>query len=296
MSRMKITSYQLKKFYIKSCFQELNVLKPGNVNILSSISGMSPKRFIRAAIISSEYLSNVKLTLGECIYQSAAECHKQLGSNYNLGIILLCAPIFKAALNEFNSLKDLRRNVSTVLFSIDKNDSDLIIKSIKKLKPGGIKNYSGEGNIFNDNLEKPIMELMQIGSERDRIAKSYTNNYCEIFTKGLPFFQMQKKISSQRMAVEKLYLIFLSSDLDSHILRKFGTLKAKDILFKSKTIDKIINKKTKTFFYKKLAIFDNYLKSRNINPGTCADLTVTTLLIDKIIGIMSLSNFNYKLN
>ena len=126
---MKITSYQLKKFYIKSCLQELNVLKPGNVNILSSISGMSPKKFIRASVISSEYLSNVKLSLGECIYHSTTECLKQLGSNYNLGIILLCAPIFKAALNDFNSLKDFRRNVSKVLFSIDKNDSDLIIKN-----------------------------------------------------------------------------------------------------------------------------------------------------------------------
>ena len=37
---------------------------------------------------------------------------------------------------------------------------------------------------------------------------------------------------------------------------------------------------------KKMAIsmrkFDYYLKFFNLNPGTCADLTVTTLLISKI--------------
>ena len=31
-----------------------------------------------------------------------------------------------------------------------------------------------------------------------------------------------------------------------------------------------------------LLYFDKYLKSFHYNPGTCADLTVTTLLISKI--------------
>ena len=56
MPVIKVTSHQLKKNYIDSCSQELNALKPGNVNILSSIPGMNRKGFIRASIISSKFL------------------------------------------------------------------------------------------------------------------------------------------------------------------------------------------------------------------------------------------------
>ena len=49
--------------------------------------------------------------------------------------------------------------------------------------------------------------------------------------------------------------------------------KARDLLKK-------INLQTKA--RAQLLHFDKYLKSFHYNPGTCADLTVTTLLISKI--------------
>ena len=71
------------------------VLKPGNHSIHSGIIGMNYKRFEFAAKVSGEIFINKKLDLGEKIYQSASKCFNQLGENYNLGIILLCAPIFE---------------------------------------------------------------------------------------------------------------------------------------------------------------------------------------------------------
>jgi len=71
------------------------VLKPGNHSIHSGIIGMNNKRFEFAAKVSGEIFINKKLDLGEKIYQSALKCFSQLGENYNLGIILLCAPIFE---------------------------------------------------------------------------------------------------------------------------------------------------------------------------------------------------------
>ena len=38
----------------------------------------------------------------------------------------------------------------------------------------------------------------------------------------------------------------------------------------------------KPYMKNRLLNFDKYLKSFHYNPGTCADLTVTTLLISKI--------------
>ena len=54
---------------------------------------------------------------------------------------------------------------------------------------------------------------------------------------------------------------------------------------KSISLKKKLNyKRGSHFLY--LRDFDRYLKKFNFNPGTSADLTVTTLLIDKIIDIV----------
>ena len=81
----------------------------------------------------------------------------------------------------------------------------------------------------------------------------------------------------------------MSIEQDSHILRKYN--KERAMLVKSKA-KKILNhlKKENKYAEEKLINFDKYLKFKNLNPGTCADLTVTTLLIDKITDIVSISN------
>ena len=57
---------------------------------------------------------------------------------------------------------------------------------------------------------------------------------------------------------------------------------AKSLLKKLDSEDSLKNKL--------LINFDKYLKHMHLNPGTCADLTVTTLLIDKILCIVQYPN------
>ena len=78
----------------------------------------------------------------------------------------------------------------------------------------------------------------------------------------------------------------MSYDFDSHILRKFGVNIARSVLFKSKFINNVINNNSQKYCNFYLKKFDRYLKLLKINPGTCADLTVTTLLMDKITDIV----------
>ena len=75
--------------------------------------------------------------------------------------------------------------------------------------------------------------------------------------------------------------------IDSHILRKYGKDRAYSISKKSSKILKAILQKENSKSNNLIKNFDNYLKNKKINPGTCADLTVTTLLIDKITDIVS---------
>lgn len=266
----------IQKLYYKSCQEELMVQKPGNHSIQSGIIGMNNKRFEFAAKVSGEIFINKKLDLGEKIYQSASKCFSQLGENYNLGIILLCAPIFEILPKKLSNFKE---ELNVVLRNIDEFQGDLILKAIKESKPAGLLKYEGPGDV---RKKKKLMfkKIMEIGSQRDRISKCYVNNYSEVLDGGLPFFEFLKKKTTSNNAIILLYLFYLSSSNDSHILRKYGHEKACMITKKAKHILKkiIFKKKINT----QLLYFDKYLKSFHYNPGTCADLTVTTLLISKI--------------
>ena len=82
-------NFSLRNLYHTSCYEELKVNKPGNLSINSPILGMSYKRFLNAAKISGEIILHKKYDINLAIYIAVKKCMTQLGSNYNLGIILL---------------------------------------------------------------------------------------------------------------------------------------------------------------------------------------------------------------
>ena len=263
----------LKRIYYQCCYEELRILKPGNHSINSKILGMDHKKFELGAKISSEILSNKNLSLGESIYKSATECYKILRSNYNLGIILLCAPIFK-----IKNMHNFRYELNQIINNISENQGKLILNSIKEVSPAGIKKYSGEGSVnINNNIS--FRKIMKIGAKWDRISGCYNNNYSEIFLKGLPYLETSRKKLSFSDSISLVFLNYLSNDYDSHLLRKYGIEKASKIKKKASVVKKMKNMTKMAISMKK---FDCYLKFFNLNPGTCADLTVTTLLISKI--------------
>ncbi len=280
-----MNSILAQKLYYQSCCEELKIFKPGNENIYTKFSRSKIEKFKNAAKISSKILIDKKFSFGECVFNATKKCCDILGSNYNLGIILMCAPILRVI--DKTSKSNLKERLNIVLQNIDKNDGDLILKAIEYAKPGGLRNYDGNANLLNFNDTLSFKEVMKIGSKRDRLSKCYINIYSEIFDDGLPLYRKLKHYTSQLFAGEKIFLYYLSKDTDSHLQRKFGVQNAKIIQNKAIMINKKIKFKRNQNF-KDLLNFDRYLKRKNYNPGTCADLTVTTLLIDKIIDIVSI--------
>ena len=275
-----------KKLYFESCCEELEILKPGNHSTHFKTSNFHVKKFRRAAKISSEILTTKNMSLGKSIFFSSKKCFDQLGSNYNLGIILLCAPIIKVLIN--GKFSNFRYELKKQLMNIEPDEGNLILEAIKYVQPGGINNYKGFGNVNNKEKISAFYNIMLTGSRWDRISKCYIDYYSEIFDFGLPKYIKIKNQKSRKYANEFIYLNYLSNDKDSHIQRKFGGNKAsmiqkKCIFFKRKFENNKINNE------KILLNFDRYLKKLHLNPGTCADLTVTTLLMDKIIDIVSIS-------
>ncbi len=279
-------SEQLKSIYLNSCSEELKINKPGNHSLNSKIIGMYSKKFLLVSNISAKILTKKDLSLGEMIFNSTKKCIDTINSNYNLGIILLCAPLMKAFLEK---PVNLRKETKKIIKNTSLFESSLIIDAIKYAKPGGIKKYNGISNVFDKKKnQKKIHEIMLISAQWDRISKCYIDDYSEIFDHGLPLFNNLKKKISRQKAIQLLYLSYASSSPDSHILRKFGNYKAISIMRKFRTLSLQIFRKPKKNYDNQIRHLDTYLKNLNYNPGTCADLTVTTLLIDKIKDIFNI--------
>ena len=273
-------SEQLKTIYLEACLEELKVNKPGNHSLNSKIIGMYSEKFLLVSKISAKFLVKKNLSLGEMIFYSTKKCIDSINSNYNLGIILLCAPLMKALSKRPGNL---RKELRKVIKDTGALESNLVIDAIKYANPGGLKKYKGVSNVLKKKQEeKKIHEIMLISSSWDRISKCYVDNYSEIFDFGLPFFSNLKKRISRDKAIQMLYLQYASKSPDSHLLRKFGPCKANAVMKMFRILSlKILRNPHKDFSHQ-ISLLDTYLKNSNYNPGTCADLTVTTLLIDKI--------------
>jgi len=82
-------------------------------------------------------------------------------------------------------------------------------------------------------------------------------------------------------ALTGVYLTFLKKFNDSHIVRNKGNKIARSIKKEAKKYYFFLKRnKNLTKIKKKLLVFDKKLKSKGINPGTIADLTVATFLFE----------------
>ena len=158
-----MSSLIIKNLYLQSCAEELKVNKPGNHSDESKILGMYSKKFLYASKLSAEFMVDKEKSIGEIIFSSTKKCIDCLNSNYNLGIILLCAPLIKAHLNK---PKKFRKELYKVLKNINNYDTKLILDAIKYAQPGGIKKYKGEGDVFMKNIHNlSLLKIMKISSK-----------------------------------------------------------------------------------------------------------------------------------
>ena len=88
-----------------ACLMEATARKPGNVHPAAAFDDLRYDDFVRAAHAISKPLSAIhKNGLGQSIFNSVQATRKATGTNVNLGIILLFAPL--AAVPETDRLED----------------------------------------------------------------------------------------------------------------------------------------------------------------------------------------------
>lgn len=276
-----LTRAAIRAAYEAACRQEIDALKPGNVHLFADGHRMSADQFLTSARVSSGPLTNPSLPLGKRIYEAVRVTREAVATNTNLGIILLCGPLAYAACMPGG---DLRANLRVVLHEITLQDTEAVFEAIMLASPGGLDSAPA-----HDVREKPkvtLLEAMQAAADRDMIAGQYITGFADIFDVGLPALDaaLARNESGMWPAV-RIYLKFLTTFPDSHVLRKHGADAAADLRREASTVQQMLDKTVDEAGRIELLLdFDRSLKARAINPGTSADLTVACLLVHTLSG------------
>lgn len=277
-----MTPQQIAQHYQAACLDELQALKPGNVHIFADGHRMVVQDFFKSAEASAPAIAQENLSVGGRIFNAVNATQAQVGMNTNLGIILLCAPLIQAVLMQ-RADKSLQVNLQTVLESLNVEDARLAAKAIVLANPAGLK--ESDQHDVHQEPQVTLLEMMGYAEHHDTIAWQYTHQFEAIFDGGLSFYQEAMQLwDNHAWATTWVYLNYLSTFPDSHIARKYGQSVAQTVLAEAIDVKlQILNTGHPKLEKKRLLDWDAALKTRNINPGTSADLTVATLLAIKLM-------------
>ena len=264
--------------YLQACEIELQTFKPGNVSVYSEGHDMTVEQFRLSAQVSVGPLTESRYSLGEKVYYAVKATREAVACNTNLGIILLCAPLLQAVSNCGPQLA-LRQAVADVLANTTVADANWVFRAIALASPGGL-GKSGEQDVAGP-ATVTLAEVMALAAEKDKIAFQYANAFKDLFDFTVLEYNRAFVLSGERgWAALTVFTEYLARYPDSHIERKYGKQYSEWIAAEMRSLSE--HMKTAHGFDRiesRLYGLDQAFKSKNINPGTSADITVATVLV-----------------
>lgn len=284
---MTTLTERTRRAFLSACALDVGVRKPGNVSLASPGHRMCAQQFLDSAEAAAGPLFEPGASVGERIEGAMHASLAAAGCNTNLGIVLLCAPIARLAEVDPHLPAEpshWRTGLHTVLATLDRADASAAFRAIAAAHPGGL------GQVPAEDVHAPptvtLLDAMRLAAARDRIALQYANGYADLFDTGLG--ALPGGMPLQAGAVQSLYLAFLASHPDSHIVRKHGAATAQAVTEAARPWLRRSARGEVVDEDPAFAAWDETLKSHGLNPGTSADLTVATLCLAGAIGTIDL--------
>lgn len=275
----------LRSAYLAACALELRALKPGNVHDFADGHGMTVADFVTSAHASAAPLCAPGRPAGERIRDAVVATRAAVECNTNLGIVLLAAPLIAAA--ETAQTPALRPALASVLRALSVDDAVAAYEAIRLAAPAGLGRSAAQDVAAPPSVD--LRQAMALAASRDRVAHQYASDYADIFELGLPRYTAAERSGERHeWAVTLVYIDFLAAFPDSHIMRKYGAATATEVRDRARGMIPLLDARSdREQAIAALLAFDCWLKERRLNPGTCADLTVATLLAHAAASILA---------
>ena len=277
-----VASEPVHAAFLAACRLDVETPKPGNVSVQSAGHGMRAVQFITSAEVAAAALLTRGAPVGLRVLDAVTRTRDAVGCNTNLGILLLIAPLAAALEDAARPLSadHWRAATERVLARLDIDDTRLAYRAIALANPGGL------GEAPDQSVHTPptvgLREAMTLAAGRDSIARQYAEGFRDIFDSGLAAFR-EMPADQPRNATLNVFLTFLGTWPDSHIVRKQGIAVAQSVTLAARerhaTWRHSLAQNRSDEMRQPLDAWDAELKAGAINPGTSADLTVATLFV-----------------
>ena len=260
-----------------ACLLEVSAPKPGNVSPEHHFHDTRYEDFLASAVAIGPALAAAgSRPLGATILAAVEATARWVTSNTNLGIILLLAPLARAAQLESDPLRD---GVRRVLSATTVADAAEVYAAIRRTRPGGLGAAAREDVAAAPTVT--LREAMALAAERDGVAREYATDFAVTFEIGAPELRAARGAGlTWSDAVVRTYLRILAAVPDTHIARKLGREAAEAVSRRAREVEEAGGVRTGGGL-RALAAFDAELRdpTNARNPGTTADLTCAALFV-----------------
>ncbi|HEY0776753.1 MAG TPA: triphosphoribosyl-dephospho-CoA synthase [Gemmatirosa sp.] len=261
-----------------ACLLEASAPKPGNVSPGRHFRDARYEDFLASAAAIGPALARAgERPLGATILAAVEATARWTRSNTNLGIVLLLAPLARAA--ALGGSGALRTEVAHVLAASTVDDARDAYAAIRLASPGGLGRAGAQD--VADAPSVSLVDAMRLAANRDGIAREYATDFSTTFERGAPSLVRARADGlAWDDAVVETYLTLLAAAPDTHVARRAGEPRAAEVTRDARAVLAAGGVRTAAG-RDAVAQFDRTLRDPHnlANPGTTADLTAAALFV-----------------
>ena len=267
---------------------EVAAPKVGNVTPADRFDDLTADDFLVAGRIVAQSLTRFEMPLGARIRNAVNRVRRRCGTNVNLGITLLLAPLAEAGY-----YGDLSQDVDARIAASTDDDCHQILLAIGESQAGGLSTQTmhdvhrvvadpsqdedrtfGDPNPPSREAAKSIRDVMALAADRDEIAAWWSRGYDPLFDVVVPILQRNRLAHADwERAIANAHIELLRRTPDTLIARKCGWSTAVEVQTLANQTDPNDSDSVKRL--------DAFLRSdgNRLNPGTTADKIAAGLFV-----------------
>jgi len=212
-----------------ACLYEAGAEKPGNVTPGARFAGTGYQDFVASAVaVGPAFAAAPETTVGETVLRAVTATRRLVSTNTNLGIVLLTAPLAKAAA-QVGDGEGLRPAVARVLRDLTVADAADAYEAIRRAVPGGL-GRAPEHDVAEAAPQVTLRAAMEAARKRDAVAREYATDFAITFTLGAPVLRRSwDRGLTLSGGIVCAFLEILAEVPDTLVARKLGTAAAEEV-------------------------------------------------------------------
>ena len=261
-----------------ACIWEVMARKVGNVHPRSSFLDTDCVSFLLSAAVITPSFGYRKdyMYIGDTILTCVRRTRAVVGTNTNLGILLLLTPLAYpgAPMNSVEFAKLVLHDEYC-----GEHDAKCVYEAIRLANPGGLGDAPEQD--VRDEPTVTLLEAMRLAADRDMVARQYANGFADVFDFGVPaFLDGLARFECVEAAIVDSQLKWLATYPDSLIARKNGLAVAEAVQRRAIEVERLGGIASPEGRRAGVDL-DRHLRSdgNKLNPGTTADLITACLFV-----------------